>query len=618
MPTTDAISVPLPPPTLPPLPPEVRAPIPSEEQASGHSGGESAFPPAVISQLTARGLSASRDVIVAGRDVNITNYPPIAAGDLDSFDALNQEPYKVRQFGSGYGSSSGGGHAQSRRELARKRPAMMLGGHAAVTPFVGRQAELASLEAWYGGPDRVSVLLVHGAVGQGKTRLTRQFASLIADRRDQPVVRETISLTEVPIQPSAGQDEPADTGVRPAGILLLVDEADLWTSRKLRKLFHDTAALRCDRVRLLLTARSPAEWWPVLHNGLNLPEVTWHDLPLGPLNPPSMRDLASAAARSHAAVLGWAEPPPLTGEIWAQLAESPPLSVELVVLAGIHAANDGQLAPTNPHAAAERFLQKELRYWEHLHGSHDPHPGNAASRIRLVPQVMRRAVYIATLAGPLGEATARRIVGLACLGGAPDPQQLIEDHARCYPADDNQYLAPLPTCLAEEFLGLLVPGSTRPTGPINQDKWALNAPFRILDLLDPQAREDEKLTRTATAKAGFAPRLPTPDYSEHITFGPQQTPLVMRLVRAASKWPHLAEQQLYPLAELYPQVVTSVEGVWPELLKIRTQPSDKVLAALSQAIVRSMPQHSPEWRMAMNALRQLADRKAGTASSAAV
>jgi hypothetical protein len=207
------------------------------------------------------------------------------------------------------------------------------------------------------------------------------------------------------------------------------------------------------------------------------------------------------------------------------------------------------------------------------------------------------------------------VVNLAELGGALDPQQILDDHARCYPADDNQYLAPLPTCLAEEFLGLLVPGSTHATGAGTQDKWALNAPFRILDLLDTQARQDEKLTRAAAAKAGFTPRLPTPDYSKH-TFGPQHRPLVMRLVRAASIWPHLAEQQLYPLAEHYPHVLTSVESIWPELLKIQIQPPDKVLAALSQAAADSLPQGSPEWRIAMNALRQFADRKTGNTVSA--
>jgi hypothetical protein len=569
--------------------------------------------------LTTQNVHADRDVIVAGHDVVINNYLPDSARDHGSFEDLNQTvyedlnqaAYKVRQFRFGHGSSSGGGRGQSQRQLARQRPVMMLGGHAAVTRFVGRGAEKADLTAWYEGPARVSVLLIHGAGGQGKTRLTREFAGLIADRDDRPIVRETISLTEVPVQPSEGQDESPGTAGKPTGMLLLVDEADLWPSRKLHKLFRDTAALRCDRVRLLLTARSPAEWRSGLHTGLNLPEVTWHDLPLGPLDPISMRELAYAAGQSHAAVLGWAAPPPLTAETWAQLAGSPPLSVELLVLAGIHAVNSRQPAPASLHAAAEQFLQKELRYWEHLYSSHDPHAGSAVSRMRLDPRVMRRAVYTATLTGPLGETTARRVVNLAGLGGALDPQQVLDDHARCYPADDNQYLAPLPTCLAEEFLGLLVPSPARPTTAKTQDPWALNAPFHLLDLLDPQAREDEERTRAANAKAGFAPHLPTPDYSQH-TFGPQHRPLVLRLIRAISTWPHLAEKQLYPLAERYPQVLVSLEGIWPELLKIQIQPPDKVLAALSQATAKSLPEDSPERQTAMNALRQLADRNTAT------
>lgn len=202
------------------------------------------------------------------------------------------------------------------------------------------------------------------------------------------------------------------------------------------------------------------------------------------------------------------------------------------------------------------------------------------------------------------------LAGLSC---APDSQQVIDDHARCYPAADSQYLVPLPAFLAEEFLGLLVPDPKHPSRALLRDQWAVDAPFHILNLLDPQERDDEEATRDSAARAGLDPSPATPGYSE-LTFGPQHKPVVLRLARAAATWPHLAERQLYPLAERYPRVLVRADGVWSELLNIPAAPSSKVLAALGQAADEVLPQDSPEWLTAKDTLRQLADRKNPPAS----
>jgi hypothetical protein len=489
----------------------------------------------------------------------------------------------------------------------------MLGGHAAVTSFVGRTAEMARLSAWCQGPGRVSVMLVHGAGGQGKTRLTREFARNVG-QEGRLCARETIPLTEVPVPLAASRDEfPAPGDEDGAGILLVVDEADLWPARNLRKLFCDMAEMRWSRVRLLLTARGKAEWWPGLRGRLDIPDVCWDELPLGPLDAASARELAVVAGQSHAAMLGWAQPSALTEDVWEQLAGGPPLSIELMVLAGMHAADAGSAAPEELHEAAELLLQKEQRCWEHMYGMDDAHPGSAAYRIRLEPRFMRRAAYTGTLTGPLGECAARQVTSLARLGCTLDEQQILDDHARCYPAGDNQYLAPLPACLSEEFLGLLVPTPARPPGAIAEDPWTAHAPFRILGLRDTQARRGMELTQANASRAGIKFARSTHGYSQY-TFGPQLKPLIIRLARAASRWPHLAERQLYPLAEHYPLAVINVEGVWSELLKISLEPPDRVLDALSRAAVGTLPPGSPELLAAMNALQTLADRKAQRAS----
>ena len=576
-------------------------------------------------------ITGGRDVYVAHRDINnltilVRSLTP-SRTDIPVLDE-HESLYKLRPFGPGSGSSSGsgfsssgvvspgGGSVESPRDLARTRPALMLGGHAAVTEFVGRAAGLSDLTTWYERPGRVSAMLVHGTVGQGKTRLTREFARKMTLRDEKVIVRETIPLTEVSLGMLTSEDEPPThrSDPKPTDLLLLVDEADLWPAQKLRKMLRDIAATSYRRVRLLLTGRAAAEWWPALAASRSITDVRWDDLLLEPPGPAEMRELAAPAASSHAARLQWDEPPALPEELWKQLGGCPPLSIELMVLARMHAAEAGWPAPNTQREAAQIALHKELRCWEHMHGTTDPVPGSTDYRIRLDPRGMRRAVYAATLAGPLGQTTARRIVDLAGLSCAPDSQQVIDDHARCYPAADSQYLVPLPAFLAEEFLGLLVPDPKHPSRALLRDQWAVDAPFHILNLLDPQERDDEEATRDSAARAGLDPSPPTPGYSGH-TFGPQHKPVVLRLARAAATWPHLAERQLYPLAERYPRVLVRADGVWSELLNIPAAPSSKVLAALGQAADEVLPQDSPEWLTAKDTLRQLADRKNPPASS---
>lgn len=459
-------------------------------------------------------------------------------------------------------------------------------------------------------------MLVHGGVGQGKTRLTREFARLVTLKDEQVVVRETLPLTEVSPRQIMSGDEPADDRdfAKPANLLLLVDEADLWPVRKLRKLMHDMAGTGYRQVRLLLTGRAATEWWPPLAASPSLPDLSYDDLLLQAPGPAESRELADAVASSHAAQLEWSKPPPLPEEVWQQLDRCPPLSVELMVVARMHAAEAGLPVPETLHEATEAILYKELRCWEHMHGMTDPVPGSADYRILLNARAMRRAVYTATLTGPLGKTTAKQVVDLAGIGCALDSQQVLDDHARCYPAADSRYLAPLPSCLAEEFLGLLVPDPARPSGALLRDRWAVTAPFHILDLLDPRAREDEDATRDSATKAGLTPNPRTPDYSG-LTFGPQHKSLVLRLVRAAAAWPHLAEQQLYPLAERYPQVLARTEGVWSELLNISAEPSCKALAALGQAVDEILPRDGREWLTAKDTLRQFATRKNPTTTN---
>jgi hypothetical protein len=75
--------------------------------------------------------------------------------------------------------------------------------------------------------------------------------------------------------------------------------------------------------------------------------------------------------------------------------------------------------------------------------------------------------------------------------------------------------------------------------------WADSAPFRVLGLLPPQQREAQENAQRRAVAAWIEASPAEPKYPLGYTFGPQLDPTILRLVRAASTRPHLAEQQLY-------------------------------------------------------------------------
>jgi hypothetical protein len=461
---------------------------------------------------------------------------------------------------------------------ARQRPAALLGGDMEITEFVGRHVELDSLMRWYDSADRVSMMLVHGGGGQGKTRLIRYFAEMIRARQEPPQVCEATSLPEVsvPEHERRGEDARPDD-VAPTGLLLLVDEADAWPFGKLLTLLRDAAGSRSERIRVLLTTRASGTWW---WSGLRAESgIACEELPLPALDRAAMQNLAEAAARSLAKAQGLSHPPRLPPEVLNQLADSPPLSVELMVLARMR-ADPGQL-PMNLRAAVEVILEKELRYWAALYGAEN----SDQHRIELSQDMMERSVYIATLSGPLPADLALNVVRHAQIRENADPQQVIDDHARCYPPSylDTDRLVPLATCLAEEFLGMLVADGHPQTGLIAPDAWADSAPFRVLGLRPPSEREADERARQRAEAAGIDVPPVAPKYTSAYTFRSELLDLtILRLVRAASTRPHLAERQLYPLAKNYPEaVVMTTNTAQAEL--IATHPPADVLEALERA-----------------------------------
>lgn len=588
--------------------------LPSRRRRGHASGGE----PRAIGESVGGPPHVNRQIIEggqAGRDI-VQKMWVIEHGIVITVTDRGRARYTVR----------GVQRRRSPASVAQRRPALLLGGEAAVTQFVGRDPEMKRLTDWYDAPVRVSVMLVHGAGGQGKTRLLRQFANTVRGRSEQPLVCEAIPVTEAPAKWVAGEgDGPDKDRAAPTGVLLLVDEADTWPTGSLSTLIGDATAWRAERVRVLLAARAAGMWWTGLQSEVDSAqskesEVTCCELHLGHLPAADVRELAEAARHSHASALEWPPPPPLPEEVMDWLMDSPPLSVELMVLARVHSHHAGQPMPGDLRAAVEVVLEKEVRYWARMYSLERSGGGEDPNRIHVQPTFMARVVYVATLTGPRGLDEAPKVLRLADTGCDIDPQQVIVDHARCYPPeDDSTCLAPLPACVAEEFLGMLVPDPTckGKTSRIPHDGWATGVPFHVLGLLTPQERDAEEQRRQQCRMAGIDPAPATPRYSPDHTFGPQLSPTIfLRLVRAASTRPHLAEQQLYPLARRYPRaVVMAGETALIELTRIEPKPSDNVLKELEEAVKEIGPDDLPYYQTAIDALhRQANDR--GSASAA--
>lgn len=499
-------------------------------------------------------------------------------------------------------------HPPSAR-VARPRPAVLLGGVAAVTDFVDRKRELARLRSWFNSPDRMSVMLVYGPGGQGKTRLVRHFADTMSQHQEKARVYEAFPLLEA--QKTEGQIEEDDQNdAAPTSVLLVVDEADRWPTDKLLTLFRDAKGKQSERLRVLMTSRASDMWWDELCAKLELDPLgfTCHKLPLRPLDAAGTRELAQAAHRAFAAALD-TPPPPLRPEVVDGLVGSPPLSLELMVLGSTVAHVSGQQPPNDVRMAIRMLLDKELLYWRDMSNMSASGGGEDPNRIQLKQKFMKRVVYIATLVGPLGYITAQGVVKLARIGCNMDMQQIIDDHARCYPpTDDNYRLAPLAPCLAEEFLGVLVPDSECDDDRRLVDAWATATPFHILGLTQPPELEAGAFEHQMTAAAGAKSPRPAAARSQDYTFLPVMAPPTVRsLVRAAATWPHLAKRQLYPLARHYPKaVVMAGDDVMAELRKLRPAPPDDVLQVLDKTTKEYYPADLADYRKAIEALQQLA------------
>jgi tetratricopeptide (TPR) repeat protein len=406
-------------------------------------------------------------------------------------------------------------------ERARAQPSRLLLEDYAVVPFTGRDAELSDLATWLGTFGQVRVRLIHGAGGQGKTRLANQLAAAAtgADWIAWRVYQQPRgSNTRLPL--------PADG----RGLLVLVDHADRWSATDLLALLHDLSSVATRTgapVRVLLLARSHGFWWSAVQHRLDSDlNIDADQLRLDPLDSAAERTALFTSARNAFAQAlavdgaGAIQPPAdLSDPEFAQI-----LSIEMSALAAVEAHLRGTQAPESLPMISEQLLRRERAQWVALSTGTGPRRPTA-------PAILARVVCLATLIGPteLREAgTAMTISGIANSG--LEALEALDDHRLLYPPSDARtVLEPLhPDRLGEDLLALATPGH-----PFDQeftDPWMAELAGHLVRLADADATPSRSAAAVAT------------------------------LARTAERWPHVGTQLLFPFLRKRPEVAVHAGG----------------------------------------------------------
>lgn len=429
------------------------------------------------------------------------------AGDLTmigqqiTYNEVSRLAFRLKKFSSDSG-------LPLTVEEARAQPSRLLDARLGVVGFTGRGRNLAWLEAWRDrrGGSRLSVVLIHGEGGSGKTRLARQFAQATGQGRWavwQAAYEPAGSAEPLPERLTAGRDR---------GALLLVDYAERWPMAQLLDLVrHSRLASPDTPVRLLLLARSAGSWWDVLAHRLNREDVACDQRPLSSL-PGGTRGvpgLFAAARDCFAKVLHVPGGETITVPDLSHRDFELVLGVHMAALVAVDARLHEADVPDDPARLSAYLLRRERDAWGSL---------------RTNAQELGRTVYTAVLTGPLPNRDGVEVLSRAGLASTREAAQpLLDDHRVLYPPrEEGTVLEPLyPDRLAEDFLALSTPRHGRTDSP--SDPWAADMPAVLL--------------------APDGPGATAPSWS--------RTGMTV-LIETARRWEHIRTGHLYPLLREHP------------------------------------------------------------------
>ncbi|WP_369373625.1 AAA family ATPase [Streptomyces sp. cg36] len=363
--------------------------------------------------------------------------------------------------------------APAARTRDLRSPAMLLRADAEAVTFHGRDEELRHLLDWCrGGREALSVQVLTGPGGQGKTRLARQLAATL--REDEWIAAQ---LRPDLADSAQGPDHDWSLLDTTSPLLLVVDYAETLPHR-IRHLVERLRHTR-RRTRLLLVARSVGEWKSeTLGAGADTREIL-SGAPVTELAPLLARtagaDTRAAAftdaVRDFARLLG--RVPGLADADWPHLASGvrPPgsldaahydsaLSLQMSALGALLQRGPEPVGTAPGEPVEALVLGHEARYWE----------GTAASPVfrlgDLRPVTLRRAVAAAALCG--AESPAQALAVTRGVPGLPDGRALdvAEWLHALYPPSPGRYWGSLqPDRLAEYHVAAHVTGADDQTLP---------------------------------------------------------------------------------------------------------------------------------------------------------
>jgi tetratricopeptide (TPR) repeat protein len=278
--------------------------------------------------------------------------------------------------------------------LRRGATAFLLEPAYGIAPFHGRDDELAELDRWCGGEQRLVVRLLTARGGTGKTRLAAELC-----RR-----RQAVGDVAGFLNAQAGERVGRLAQIS-APMLVVIDEAQSHIGQTCALLRALARARRAAPARVLLLARQAGDWWPSeLEVELEDPDARValaagaipHELPSfeGALREDAFLVAAHAFAGRLGRSLTELRQPDLTAPVF-----EPILFVQLAALSSAEGETRMLLGQVVSDDLLSFALQREARYWVST---------ARAQRVPLPQSVLRQAVAVATLttARTLSDASA--------------------------------------------------------------------------------------------------------------------------------------------------------------------------------------------------------------------
>jgi len=406
-------------------------------------------------------------------------------------------------------------------DAARARPLELLLAKNEVVQFTGRESELAALSKWRDSADEASVVLIHGAGGEGKTRLALRHLQRSQSSRWDSWTAE--------IGPDRAQrDVPAinteDANSPGPGTTILVDYADRWQVRDLLTLATDEKWTRYSRLRLIFVARHAGTWWQDLSYKLSNFGFSHQRLPVNALGETTgSSQLFASACRGFAAAQG------LLDEELDRCLSNPPRrhlpsirDVQMAALAAVDSVSQHKNEPNESAGQISRYLlNRERDYWAHLFENH---------RTRLDADSMAQVVWVSALVGPLDYHDGTGAITCSAAGAPLPADSVLKDHAVAFPAANNSTVLERiqPSALAEDFLALSIPGHDIDSW--FPDLWTLEALRRMV-----VAGNESPINSWRGAAIGS-------------------------LLSAGSRWEHVMMNHLKPLLEQDPKLALQATG----------------------------------------------------------